>query len=543
MIASWMLYALLVSLLVAAAAWTLEEVFRLRGLAVRFLWVGALLGTVAITAAAPLRSRPPVVLQATQSSDVAIPRERPAAEGLTERAAASLRAVRMELNRGLHSAAALGGRAGTGLALGWIALSSLMLAITGATLLRARRARRRWPVAELSGERVRVAPGVGPAVLGIRRPEVVVPAWLLAVSPREQRLVVIHEREHVRARDPLVLLAGCVAAAVMAWNPAAWWMLRRLRAAVELDCDARVLRHGVRPQEYGAVLIDIAGRGPGLSMGAPALAGSPSILERRLRAMTMRLPRYARLRASLFGVVATAALASACETPLPTSAEIERMDVADVEARASELALASGGSTTYIVDGKQVTAEEARALDGDRIERIEVTRAATAAPGTRSGKIQIFTALTPSDSSGRRTRYQTTVEANGPTRILVDEMVPSVVTTTTGTRVSTGTPVAEATAASEGTRIRINGQNSRLETTRATGGESQRVRVRGTGSFEGLLLIDGVETPASAMTTLDPHTIDTIDVLKGDAAVRAYSDPRAAHGVIRVTTKRAARAQ
>ncbi len=542
MIASWMLYALLVSLLLAAAAWTLEEVFRLRGLAVRFVWLGALLGTVAITAAAPLRTRPPVVLHATESSSVAAARERPVAEGLAARAVASLRALRVELNRGLDSAAALGGRAGTGLALGWIALSSLMLAVTGATLLRSRHARRRWPVAELSGERVRVAPGVGPAVLGIRRPEVVVPAWLLAASPQEQRLVVIHEREHVRARDPLALLVGSVAAAVMAWNPAAWWMLRRLRAAVELDCDARVLRHGVRPQEYGAVLIDIAGRGPGLSMGAPALAGSPSILERRLRAMTMKLPRYARLRANLFGMLATAALASACETPLPTSAEIEKMDVTDVEARAGELALASGGSTTYIVDGKQVTAEEARALGGDRIERIEVTRAATAAPGTptRSGKIEIFTVVTPADSSGRRTRYQSAVEAGEPSQVLVNDLVPSVVTTTTATRVSTGTPATEGTAASEGTRVRIRGQNSSLETTRATSGESHRVTVRGTGSFEGLLLIDGVETPASAMTTLDPHTIESIDVLKGDAAVRAYSDPRAAHGVIRVTTKRGA---
>ncbi|HEY7770340.1 M56 family metallopeptidase, partial [Longimicrobium sp.] len=520
MIASWMLYALLVSLLLAAAAWTLEEVFRLRGLAVRFVWLGALLATVAITAAAPLRSRPAVVLQATQSSDVAVPRERPAPQGLAAWAAASLRAARMELNRGLDSAAALGGRAGTGLALGWIALSSLMLALTAATLLRSRRARRGWPVAELSGERVRVAPAAGPAVLGIRRPEVVVPAWLLGASPREQRLVVIHEREHVRARDPLVLLVGCVAAAVMAWNPAAWWMLRRLRAAVELDCDARVLRHGVRPQEYGAVLIDIAGRGPGLSLGAPALAGSPSILERRLRAMTMRLPRYARLRASLFGVLATAALASACEAPLPTSAEIEKMDVADVEARVGELALASGGSTTYIVDGKQVTAEEARALSGDRIERIEVTRGATGTP-TSSEKIEIFTILAPpSDSSVR-------LEAGGPTQVLVDELVPSDVTTT-GTR-ATGTAPAEPPTASGDTRMSNSGQTSRLETTRATSGESHRVTVRGTGSFEGLLLIDGVETPASAMSTLDPHTIESIDVLKGEAAVRAYSDPRAAH--------------
>jgi hypothetical protein len=277
-------------------------------------------------------------------------------------------------------------------------------------------------------------------------------------------------------------------------------------------------------------------------MGAPALAGSPSILERRLRAMTMRLPRYARLRASLFGVVATAALASACETPLPTSAEIERMDVADVEARAGELALSGGGTTTYFVDGKQVTAEEARALGGDRIERIEITRgamAASRAPNS-TGNIEIFTVTaTPSDSSGRRT----SVGADGRTRVLVNEMEPSVITTTTRTGVSTGTRVAEGTAASEGTRVRIRGQNSRLETTRPTAGTSHRASVRSTGSFEGLLLIDGVDTPVSAMTNLDPDTIESVDVLKGAAAARAYSDPRAAKGVIRITTKRAAGTQ
>jgi len=35
----------------------------------------------------------------------------------------------------------------------------------------------------------------------------------------------------------------------------------------------------------------------------------------------------------------------------------------------------------------------------------------------------------------------------------------------------------------------------------------------------------------------------SVEVLKGPAAARAYSDPRAANGVIRITTKRAASAQ
>jgi hypothetical protein len=349
-------------------------------------------------------------------------------------------------------------------------------------------------------------------VLGIRRPEVVVPAWLLGVSPREQRLVVIHEREHVRARDPLVLLIGCVAAAVIAWNPAAWWMLRRLRAAVELDCDARVLRHGVRPREYGAVLIDIAGRGPGLSLGAPALAGSPSILERRLRAMTMRLPRYARLRAGALAVLGIAALASACETPLPTSAELEKMDVAAVEARTTRLVASRPADAIYIVDGKQVTAAEAHALAGEGIVRMEVTRAA--APSDGKNTIHIYTregvanGLTP---SVRESRTTVTTTLRTDTVALRPSRAP-------GAQHASDTRfMTTVRTAPDGTR---SGATVRMD------------------AFDGLLIVDGVVTDPSALGRLDHQDIAGIEIVKGVAAKQAYDDPRAANGVIRVTTKR-----
>ena len=95
-----------------------------------------------------------------------------------------------------------------------MALSAAVLALAAVTVLRARRARRGWPLADVAGAHVRVSPRVGPAVLGIVRPEVVVPEWLLEAPAEEQRLVVLHEREHVRARDPLVLAAGCLAVAL-----------------------------------------------------------------------------------------------------------------------------------------------------------------------------------------------------------------------------------------------------------------------------------------------------------------------------------------
>jgi outer membrane receptor protein involved in Fe transport len=265
-------------------------------------------------------------------------------------------------------------------------------------------------------------------------------------------------------------------------------MLRRLRTAVEMDCDARVLRHGVGRRAYGTVLIEMAGRGPGLILGAPALAGSPSTLERRIRAMNARLPRFARLRAIALGVLALAALAGACESPLPTTAEIEKMDVAAAEARAGSLAMTlPGGNVRYIVDGKEVTREEAHALTSDRVVRIEMTRAAA--------------------NESEVVRISTTPEA-----------------------------VADAQAEVRRAETRATGNGERVEVS-VLAPTGERARVVPAGSFEGLVVIDGVVRDGSALRTISPEGIAQVEVIKGEAAVRQYDDPRAAYGVIRITTK------
>jgi hypothetical protein len=331
-------------------------------------------------------------------------------------------------------------------------------------------------------------------VLGVRAPEVVVPEWLLEAPPEEQRLVVLHEREHIRARDPLLLTAGCVAVALVPWVPAAWWMLLRLRLAVELDCDARVLRQGVRPFAYGTLLIEMARRGPGLTLGAPAMAGSPTSLERRLRAMSVRLPRFAPARAGLLGILGVAVLAAACETSLPTTAEVERMDVAAAESHAAKFDIFEGGDLKYIVDGKTVTAEEARALTGGRIARIEVRRV-----GEGSGTVNITTGYA---ATGRRLR---TPGATEEVMVLRGD--------------------------SAGARVRFSGQGGPAH--------SGPIRLRTGDRFEGLTVLDGRIISPTEMRALVPDRIENIEVIKGPAAAQLYpNEPRAAHGVIRITTKR-----
>jgi outer membrane receptor protein involved in Fe transport len=56
--------------------------------------------------------------------------------------------------------------------------------------------------------------------------------------------------------------------------------------------------------------------------------------------------------------------------------------------------------------------------------------------------------------------------------------------------------------------------------------------------MSGLLFVDGVRTDAAAFQRLDAGSIASMEIIKGAQATKLYSDPAAANGVIRVTTKK-----
>jgi TonB family protein len=155
-------------------------------------------------------------------------------------------------------------------------------------------------------------------VVGLFRSRIVLPAWALSADEEARRLVLEHEQEHVRAGDPRLLAAALVFAALIPWNPAAWWQLRRLRLAIEVDCDARVLRRRADVRAYGTVLLEVGRRAVRSRLPLAAFAEPVSSLERRIRIMTA--PRASRplLRAAGCGALAAALTAAACETPQPT---------------------------------------------------------------------------------------------------------------------------------------------------------------------------------------------------------------------------------
>jgi hypothetical protein len=69
---------------------------------------------------------------------------------------------------------------------------------------------------------------------------IVVPRWTLVWGELMPRMEVRHEGWHIRARDPLLVLAATLAARLVPWNCRVVAAHRlRLDAAVEVDCDTR----------------------------------------------------------------------------------------------------------------------------------------------------------------------------------------------------------------------------------------------------------------------------------------------------------------
>ncbi|MBA4071709.1 MAG: hypothetical protein C0497_07730 [Gemmatimonas sp.] len=169
--------------------------------------------------------------------------------------------------------------------------------------------------AMVDGAPVVLSDAAGPAVVGWVQPHVLWPRWLDEVDPSLCRLILQHEREHCRAHDPRWLLAAECAVVLMPWHPAVWWMRNRLRAAIELDCDARVLTAEDDASRYGRLLMLLAQRQPSMPL-ASMLAEPHSLLSRRIRTMTTTRPQNSRLLAAALSLVAVAAIVTACSSAL-----------------------------------------------------------------------------------------------------------------------------------------------------------------------------------------------------------------------------------
>ena len=314
---AWILYVLLVSLLLGLAALSFEASALLRKKGTRWLWGMSIVASLAM----------PFVISSITVQLPNLTRAAPQAQG---KAMALRQMTQSALSPAewVSGATALPPSLGTILAALWAASSVLLLVGLLGSGLRLQRRRRGWRADRVAGQPVLVAEDIGPAVVGLFDPVIVVPQWLLVSPVSEQELVIAHEQSHLEANDAAQLLLALVLVVCMPWNLPLWWQLHRLRRAIEIDCDARVLRRGHDVARYGETLLTVGQRHSRRIAVVAAMTESKSFLAQRITAMLRKKVKFAWVPALAFALVGMVLTAGAAEVTPPNGDRPARKEIA-----------------------------------------------------------------------------------------------------------------------------------------------------------------------------------------------------------------------
>jgi len=368
MIIQLMLYSLVTATFLALAAMAAEAGLRTYGRSARWVWIAALTGSIAL----------PLV-------GVIAPGVQPAGEtgslvgDLVSGAQTLALPPMVEFITAVPSWTA---ELDVPLLVAWGTMTGGLVMLLLWSVRRLARERRDWRSVSVGGAPAWLSGDVGPAVVGIRAASIVVPAWVLELEHDVQRLISLHEEEHLRAGDLPLMMSGLLLVLLAPWNPALWWQLRRLRLAVEADCDNRVLRRGVDVLAYSCLLLEVGGRSVRQHLPALAFIKQTSSLARRIHLMTWK-PRMRLGRAIGAGALAVTFGVLACETPTVDTLETETHQ-AQLVAEGTDgmtVTVRQGGSDEplFVIDGVivhtqrgEVDGQEHIALDLGDFETIDI---------------------------------------------------------------------------------------------------------------------------------------------------------------------------
>jgi hypothetical protein len=154
------------------------------------------------------------------------------------------------------------------------------------------------------------------------------PPSAAAWTSEERQAAFVHELTHIRRGDRRTQALAQLACAIYWFNPLVWHAAAGLARERERACDDEVLRVGVKPSAYAALLLDLARRPASWSPATALSMARPSAIEGRLvlilgdAARTPRRPtRWVIVAAAI--VCATAVLGAqpaAPAVPAPSSA-------------------------------------------------------------------------------------------------------------------------------------------------------------------------------------------------------------------------------
>jgi TonB family protein len=315
MITAWILYAFGVGALVGAGGFALERVFRIHGLPTRWIWVGAVLLSIGW----PLghwawenTPREASVVASTDLPSVVVPDISTLGPILEPLAVEVPPESVLRLLDGPVLVA-------------WGLLTSGLLLFFVLLFSRTQHLRRRWRTGRVAGQTVLYSDEWGPAVVGFLRPQIVLPRWCQAIDERALRFILDHELEHVRAGDLRLMILAGLFPVFFPWNLPAWWQLARLRTALEADCDLRVLgKNPGQTRSYVDLLLRVGEQSTRMRPPAVMLSEPYETLKRRIKIMTMPLPKSPWIRGTLLAGAGAVLVAVACWAPGPTDPIVEQ---------------------------------------------------------------------------------------------------------------------------------------------------------------------------------------------------------------------------
>ena len=324
MLISWMLYAVALTTIVAGWAIALDRLAEIWSISRRGIWLAALVVGIVVPlglALRPVRQAPATPDAAAAGDSVRVSLQALPRSGRTPELDGSRELFLKRLSRPAMLPPSWNRFVGGG----WLVASLLLTALLFRGIVSLWRGRTHWKRSVIDGHPVLVTNDVGPAVVGILSPTILLPTWALGLGESERRLMLEHEAEHLRARDPVLIAIAAWSLALLPWNPAMWFIVKRLRLAIEIDCDRRVLaRRTANARDYGLLLLTVGARSANGLRFAASLAEPRHFLEQRILAMTAARPSRPLFASAPFVALALLAAVAVAQTPRPESTLVAR---------------------------------------------------------------------------------------------------------------------------------------------------------------------------------------------------------------------------